>query len=454
VIGATGPQGPTGATGATGPALDLTSGPVRSTAGTSSIADGALSIAKTSGLQSAINEIKPIKIIGCVGDSITDQSSVPSFFRANGWAANMMSNLLPRIQLVGKSSGDYEFGVSGAKAVDFLTGGTQREIWLQAIASPADTLMICLGANDCASSPVAATISAAILTLWTEAQAAGKTVVGMDITSCHASHPAAATYKAAQTAVNLTISEEARTRGMIYVDWARTCDIANDGYTDSPYLYDTLVHPNITGGAVLGLYAASVIEPFLPRGPVLAVPPSSSDRWITPNPYALGTPGSPMTATGWTPQIIGGVGTITANLIDGGNSNVGNWQELVVAGVNTANVLLSSPTNYGRVYQRNNTAAVVAGAKYRGYCEYEIADAGTIYLIESSVTMESAPRVYGMYADGGLASVSIITPATRGILLTPEYTATTTGTTDTFHFINIMGNGTVRIRRAGVFRSN
>ena len=52
--GPTGPTGPQGPTGATGPALELTSGPVRSTAGTSSIADNALTIAKTSGLQAAL----------------------------------------------------------------------------------------------------------------------------------------------------------------------------------------------------------------------------------------------------------------------------------------------------------------------------------------------------------------------------------------------------------------
>jgi hypothetical protein len=53
----TGARGPEGLAGATGPPLNLTAGPVRSTAGTSSIADGALSIAKTSGLQAALGKI-------------------------------------------------------------------------------------------------------------------------------------------------------------------------------------------------------------------------------------------------------------------------------------------------------------------------------------------------------------------------------------------------------------
>lgn len=57
--GPTGPTGPQGPTGATGPALNLTSGPVRSTAGESSIADGSLTIAKTAGLQAALAPIPP-----------------------------------------------------------------------------------------------------------------------------------------------------------------------------------------------------------------------------------------------------------------------------------------------------------------------------------------------------------------------------------------------------------
>jgi hypothetical protein len=77
VIGATGPQGPTGATGATGPALNLTAGPVRSTAGTSSIADGELSIAKTSGLQAALDGKAPhtnITSHGAVSGQLCDEA--------------------------------------------------------------------------------------------------------------------------------------------------------------------------------------------------------------------------------------------------------------------------------------------------------------------------------------------------------------------------------------------
>lgn len=44
--GATGPQGATGPTGPQGPALELTAGPVTSSAGTSAIADGAISLSK------------------------------------------------------------------------------------------------------------------------------------------------------------------------------------------------------------------------------------------------------------------------------------------------------------------------------------------------------------------------------------------------------------------------
>ena len=70
--GPTGPTGPQGPTGATGPALELTSGPVRSTAGTSSIADNALTIAQTSGLQVDLNTRATI-----TGSNITD----PAAFR-------------------------------------------------------------------------------------------------------------------------------------------------------------------------------------------------------------------------------------------------------------------------------------------------------------------------------------------------------------------------------------
>lgn len=50
----TGGRGPKGDTGDVGASLELTSGPVRSAAGTSSIADNSLTIAKTSGLQAAL----------------------------------------------------------------------------------------------------------------------------------------------------------------------------------------------------------------------------------------------------------------------------------------------------------------------------------------------------------------------------------------------------------------
>lgn len=71
---ARGPAGPTGPTGPTGSALELTSGPVTSSGGVSAIADMALTISMTGGLQSALDG-KAASAHTHVSADITDATS-------------------------------------------------------------------------------------------------------------------------------------------------------------------------------------------------------------------------------------------------------------------------------------------------------------------------------------------------------------------------------------------
>ncbi|MEY3898669.1 MAG: hypothetical protein RLZZ214_4191, partial [Verrucomicrobiota bacterium] len=140
----TGARGPEGLAGATGPPLNLTAGPVRSTAGTSTIADGALTIAKTAGLQAALDSKMKSRpyVSGSNGGMrafrsrldrgqsaacliISDSTGVPS----NSWPylfSNSLATRYPAARVLRRVT-DYTTGASATTTV--VQAGTTRQHW-------------------------------------------------------------------------------------------------------------------------------------------------------------------------------------------------------------------------------------------------------------------------------------------------------------------------------------
>jgi lysophospholipase L1-like esterase len=166
---------------------------------------------------SATGLTKGIKIakVAVVGDSIiaatSDAPGSPYFitqFLGNGWPAQMKARCQRKIEIARNSlTGKFDHGIGGIKAEGFMVGGTYRTTFLDAINSDADTILICVGANDM-NVTANSTAAANIISLWDEVIAAGKTLIAVAIPPTRTSRPSGdeAAWKAAQVATNAILS--------------------------------------------------------------------------------------------------------------------------------------------------------------------------------------------------------------------------------------------------------
>lgn len=163
---------------------NLTSGPVTSSGGVSAIADAALSIAKTSGLQTAL-DAKPALVISGTGnafvfegDSITTTAGIPG--AGNDWPSLLMA--MPALS--GKGT-KYNVATASETLANITSQYASQVYPHRPTANGGDggatpVLFVMIGANDMTSVP--ATYIAALETYWQTAKTDGFIVVAYTIT--------------------------------------------------------------------------------------------------------------------------------------------------------------------------------------------------------------------------------------------------------------------------------
>ena len=175
---------------------DVSGKPPTFTPDVSAIADGSLTIAKTSGLQTALDSKAllngPLRV-ACVGTSITNQSStlvtdnLPRITDLTnghaGWLEHLSNH---RVRLM-RRNGTYEtatdktFGYAGAKVGGLTDGVANYGVYPldNAIKSGAEILVVEGGTNDVPDGSAAAIT--AITAYWTKAVASGKKVIALNV---------------------------------------------------------------------------------------------------------------------------------------------------------------------------------------------------------------------------------------------------------------------------------
>lgn len=385
-----------------------------------------------------------------IGDSITAYTSFNGAgvvgFAANGWGGAMRLACRQRADLeLYEATGEYDFAVGGAMATSFVTGGTERALFEACRDSAATAVLMMIGSNDMASTPGNATAEATapvILELWDELIAVGKQVIGIAPPPRRASAVDAATYLSRRLALIELLRPEAATRGVQFIDPAPALDLDGDGHADDDLTID-VVHPNIPGGIRMGLLIGAAIRNRLPVEMVYPIPAQGSADWITVGAYMEGTPGDGNTATALT---VGSFVTDRA-LTARADGVAGNWQDLTIAGMSDANVLIASPTDFSMQRVQSTSTAHNIGDTLVAVAEIDMSD--TIYLSQLNLWVDGVKtQDYAHF--GGLAYVTTPPPAQRGFMMTPPWVATKLATA--YAQVFVYGNGSARLGRFGVFR--
>lgn len=399
--------------------------------------------------------------VALVGDSIT-QSTFPAspsnFFRSRGWGTWFRSALQGRINLVkNTNTGEFTFAKSGATTADYVTGGPQRALMTAALASSADTIILMLGANDVAASGITTATTIANLTaLWDESLAAGKQVVIVGIIPVRNDHPAARYYPTKAAIVNAWMRKRAEQLGSLYVDAASFVDLDGDLYKEFEFGDDN-IHPGILGAQKIGLGIAKTVLPHAAESTSYSWPVYDDAKWITPNPYTAGTIGANQTATSWVVSDPFGLATVVKNIaarqdgVTGSGGSAANWQEVVVSGMSLTDIRKASPTDYAQVYIRNSTATITSGKSYKCVCELQLLGQHEFYGFYLDLRIAGS-KSQDFLPDGSMATAWNTLDEFSGILETPVWVATSSGTMDCFAFLTVYGNGTFRVGRLGIIQ--
>ena len=365
-----------------------------------------------------------------------------------GWGTALRTSLGLRLDMIqNPNTGINHFAVSGIQADGFLAGGGSRSTWLAALASPADVVIIMIGANDLSNGSTAAVTITRILALWDEALAAGKQLIGIEILGVRSDHPGAATFPAKQVTTNAALKAAAAARNIQWIEAARVLDLDSDGFSDGKFLADT-VHPNILGSITVGDYIASQISSRCAATSFFTIPAAASPLWQTLNPYGAGTVGNNQTATNWSVTTAGTGVAVVKNLISRTDGIPGNWQELVISGMLDAEIQISNPTAFVQVYAPNFAFTATSGDKFVSVTEFQQID--PFWLTHASCYF-NGEKAGDWSPNGSLGSSTVAKPAARsGLLLTPPFVWTAGATA--LAMTKIFGNGTIRIGRTGIVK--
>lgn len=478
-VGATGPTGPTGPqgpTGATGPALNLTSGPVRSTAGESSIADNALTIAKTSGLQAALDGkataaqgLKADRAFTghanfiAVGDSITDRMSVPRTawtggtmeMDCSGYGAALEVLSGQRLRSIGKTTTwktDRDHGYSGLLASEFITGVG----YLGAVipvnefdenSASADVVICHIGTNDIGASN--ALVIARVQAVWTRLVASGKPVIGTDILQRSTAWAGwGTTQRDSVNAVNAALRASWRSYGLIsYRQWDDLIDKDTNGYAASTEFPNDGLHPTQRVGFKLGKDLWDFLKPFT-VGLKPNIPHYGSSRWVTLNPGVTGSvaSGASFLATSWSTQLGGSEGTDwTASKVTDANGVI--WQRMT-------RITATALEQVG-LYTRITSALPATGTVCRAVAQIRIPAGQSINSIALQVQQVGAGTAWqDMFSHGGgTALVSHLSDGFDEATFLSEPFQIQSGVSQLWVQISLKNtaSATVDFRQAGIF---
>jgi lysophospholipase L1-like esterase len=428
----TGARGPEGLAGATSPPLNLTAGPVRSTAGTSSIADGALSIAKTAGLQAALNiaiDGKPMaRSIAFVGDSITSYAgNTMADFERNGYVSWLKI-----------FAGERYRHVSAPAALTFATGGLGtaaiRTAWFDLVmASTADVVFLNCGTND-STLLTSQQCADLVIDLWLDIRAGGKTPIGSSITPFVGN----STKSAWIVATNAILRAAAAENGILFCDWTGELENvadSNTGVSNTTYLPDSL-HPGEIGASRMARYAARFLNAATALGssPYLTAKPKSR------NVRLAGSGGQP---TGFQVPFMPTGATLNSKTLIPDPETGGFWLELDVS-AGSASSTMQLAADFG-------TAPSINGLTVYGLCEIQVVSGSFFNAHAFASVFDPTNTLRRTLANLDVPFKNCAITAADGLIRCKSPAITPTAPTYYSATFAFFGTGVIRIRRLGLY---
>lgn len=391
--------------------------------------------------------------MAAVGDSLIRGSNYTVFSSTgtNWWAGGSLTSVRTilghRVAFEQNPiTGEYTFGVNGAKSSAFLTGGAQRATFVAALDSDADTIPLLVGINDLVD--VAETVAAVrtrILALWQEVIDNGQSPIGFEVLPVRSDHASIAFYPAKQQELNALLRQDAADMGVQFIRWASVIS-QSPGIAQNRYMGDE-AHFNILGGMELSAYFANAIAPRATGDSLLEIPASNASTWITPNPYGIGTPGTGM-ETGWDANATSGV-TLNRYTEARGDGVSGNWHVVEFSGMNDAGILLSNPTVFGQIFTSNFAISATPGDKLIAVAEVEMES--DFWNVGLELQVPASTLKAGDYGtNGGLAGISEKPRRVNGLLLSEEFTYASGSSA--LCLLRVFGDGKIKVGRMGVFK--
>lgn len=367
--------------------------------------------------------------IALLGDSITDNNVTLSgegtlWRQASGYFTNANQRLNQRFDLVYQTSTDPEFGVSGATTTSILANGDTDQL----IAAAPDMAMVMLGTNDLTGSTAGgdAAIWARLVQIFDKIRLAGIPLIAATITPRLVASDTADVI-ANHHALNASIRAYATAnRGVILCDWYKVLTDPATGRALAAYLGDD-VHPNIAGASRMGQFLADLLDPLVPRRPVLA---------------NLGDPKNIAPSGAFTEAHANS--TVTVSTVATSDLDTRDWTQMAVSAITSTDA-----ASYARLLK--TTATVTAGEQYQASLEFQT-DAASWNVKGFYMLLKCNGGPLNAVYDGYVVAASTVMhrPAS-GVFRTPVLTVPS-GTTTLQLEVRQYGVGTSRVRGAGIMK--
>ena len=218
----------------------------------------------------------------------------------------------------GLLAGSWTFGKSGLTTASIITYILPDVLLLCA----GKTVVEMSGANDLLSPGYnEATTQANRVSMWTQMQAAGITVIACEVLPMIEGGLVPVGLNANAVSLNAALKIEAATLSIQWIEWPATLF---DGAEAEATLWEVDgIHPNPAACQIMGAHVLTEIGTVLSAND-FPFPSATSARWISANPYMAG---GTTIATGWTAPSAYSPATITPSLVTIGGRQ---WQRLTV----------------------------------------------------------------------------------------------------------------------------